>query len=235
MFNRTSLVRTAQVLSIGAVATLASATLATPASAATMPVACSQSALQNAVTAANATPGGATLSLAPRCVYQLTSELPAITSQVVVDGNRATITRQSGTFRILTVDGGDLTLGSTVVSNGDATDSAVRPGAGGGIVVTGNGALTVNSSVIRDNHADFGGGVSVFSGSRAQFNSSTVTGNSAATAAQNGGGTSTVTASSSPGGIYNNGGTVTLLQSRVAANTPSNCANSPTAVPGCVG
>ncbi|MFC9941449.1 hypothetical protein [Streptomyces pratensis] len=58
------------------------------------------------------------------------------------------------------------------------------------------------------------------------------------------GGTSTVTAGNisnntasgtNPGGIYNNGGTVTLRVSRVAANIPSNCLNSPSPVPGCFG
>jgi hypothetical protein len=58
------------------------------------------------------------------------------------------------------------------------------------------------------------------------------------------GGTSTLTGSNvsnnhagdnNPGGIYNNGRTVTLIGTRFAANTPNNCATSPTPVPGCVG
>lgn len=300
MIHRKPVARTAQALSLGAVAALATAALATPASAASLFVGCSQTALQNAITTANSTPGGDTLNLAPGCVYRLTTELPAITSPIVVNGGGATITRQSGTFRILTVDGGDLTLRSAVITNGDATGSPVQNGAGGGIVVTGNGSLAVTASVLRANHANFGGAVSVFNGSQGSVNASTVTAN---TAAQNGGGlvsdgtltvaathiggntagnagggiatlgtltvnasnitnnsapngggglangvpsatggTSTVTASNissntsagtNPGGVYNNGGTVNLRVSVVLRNTPTNCVNSPSPVPGC--
>ncbi|MFD6322387.1 hypothetical protein ACFWOL_05760 [Streptomyces sp. NPDC058442] len=302
MLTRKSLIRSAQVLCIGTAAALTPIVLAPPASAATLPVACSETALRNAINTANGTPVSDTLNLAPDCTYQLTTELPAITSPIVINGNGDTITRLSGTFRILTVNGGALTLRAAVLSNGDATGSSVENGAGGAIVVTGNGSLNLNSGVIRDNHANFGGGISVFSGSRAQVNTSAFTGNSATqngggivsdstvtvnssqfsrntagnvgggianigtltvsasnivnNTAPNGGGglangvpaasggTSTVTVSNisnnsasgaHPGGIYNNGGTVTLRVSRVAANTPSNCLNSPSPVPGCVG
>ncbi|MET7539096.1 hypothetical protein [Streptomyces sp. NPDC005507] len=302
MLTRKSLVRTAQVLCIGTAVTLAPVALAAPASAATLPVACSETALRTAINTANSTPGGDTLNLRPGCLYKLTTELPAITSPVVINGNLATITRTSGTFRILTVNGGNLTLRSAVLSNGDATGSPVQNGAGGAIVVTGNGTLNLSGSVIRNNHAAFGGGVSVFSGSVANLSADTFTGNSATqnggglvsdgtvtvnlsqfrgnsagsagggiasigtltvnvsnivnNTAPNGGGglangvpsasggTSKVTASNisnnsasgvNPGGIYNNGGTVTLHADRVAANTPNNCLNSPTVVPGCIG
>ncbi|MFI0962550.1 hypothetical protein ACH4S8_14275 [Streptomyces sp. NPDC021080] len=302
MLSRTIIVQTARVLGIGTATALASAALATPASAAALPVACSETALQNAINTANSTPGGDTLILAAGCTYRLTTELPAITSPIVINGNSDTITRQSGTFRILTVDGGSLDLRSAVITNGDATGSSVRNGAGGAIVVTGNGTLTVNSSLIRANHANFGGGISVFNGSQARVNATVVSGNSAAqnggglvsdgtlavnatvvsgnqagntgggiasigtltvtastllgNSAPNGGGglangvpaapggTSTVTASvisnntsggTNPGGIYNNMGTVNLRLSVVVANNPSNCLNSPTAVPGCIG
>ncbi|MGX4690431.1 hypothetical protein [Streptomyces sp. JNUCC 63] len=50
-------------------------------------------------------------------------------------------------FRILTVDHGELTLRAATIANGVTADF------GGGIVVTGNGALTVVSGVIRNNHA----------------------------------------------------------------------------------
>ncbi|MFE1251169.1 hypothetical protein [Streptomyces sp. NPDC058735] len=302
MLTRNSLVRSAQVLCIGAAATLAPIALAPLASAATLPVGCSETALRDAINTANSTPVGDTLNLAPGCAYRLTAELPAITSPIVINGKSDTITRQAGTFRILTVNGGALTLRAVVLSNGDATGSPVQNGAGGAVVVTGNGSLNLSGSAIRNNRANFGGGISVFSGSRAQVTGSIFTGN---TATQNGGGivsdstvtvtdsqisgnaagnagggianigtltvgasnivnntapngggglangvpaagggTSTVTASNisnnsasgaNPGGIYNNGGTVTLRVSRVAANTPSNCLNSPSPVPGCVG
>ncbi|WP_031167267.1 hypothetical protein [Streptomyces durhamensis] len=219
-----------------------------------------------------------------------------------MNGNGATITRASGTFRLLTVNGGNLTLRAIQLTNGDATGSSVQNGAGGAIVVTGNGTLNLSSSVVRNNHASFGGGISDFSGSVTTVNLTAFAGN---TASQNGGaivndgtvsvafsqingntadnvgggianigtlkvnltniidntgtngggglangvpavsgGTSTLTASNvsnnhaggtNPGGIYNNGGTVALIGTRVASNTPNNCATSPTPVPGCVG
>lgn len=231
MLTSKSLVRSAQALCIGTAATLIPIALASPASAATLPVACSETALRNAINTANSTPVSDTLNLAPGCTYRLTTELPAITSPIVVNGNRDTITRQSGTFRILTVNGGALTLRAAVLSNGDATGSPVRNGAGGAVVVTGNGSLNLSAGVIRNNHANFGGGISVFSGSRAQVNASVFTGNSAT---QNGGGIvsdSTVTVSASQitgntagnvGGGIANIGTLTLNASTLVNNTAPN-------------
>lgn len=206
MLMRKSLVRSAQALCIGTAATLAPIALAPLASAATLPVACSETALRDAINTANSTPVSDTLNLAADCTYRLTTELPAITSPIVINGNNDTITRQSGTFRILTVNGGALTLRGAILSNGDATGSSVQNGAGGAIVVTGNGNLNLSGSVIRNNRANFGGGISVFSGSRAQITGSLLTGNSAT---QNG------------GGIVSDG-TVTVTGSQISGNTAGN-------------
>ncbi|MFE9612111.1 hypothetical protein [Streptomyces sp. NPDC006012] len=291
-----------QALTMGAAATITPIVLASPASAATLPVACNETALRTAINTANSTPGSDMLNVAANCTYRLTSELPAITSPIVINAKGNTFTRVSGTFRIFTVDGGSLTLRNATLTNGDATGSSVQNGAGGAIVVTGNGSLDLNNVQIRNNHANFGGGISVFNGSQARVNASVFTGNTAANnggaivsdgttsvnasqisgntagnvgggiasigtlgvnatdivnnTAPNGGGglangvpsapggTSTVNASNisnntasgvNPGGIYNNGGTVNLTASRVRANTPNNCLNSPSPVPGCVG
>ncbi|MEU6775220.1 hypothetical protein [Streptomyces sp. NPDC046759] len=300
MLTRESFVRTARVLCMGAASAFVPIALAAPASAATLRVACSEAALQSAINTANSTPGSDTLNLAPRCTYRLTTELPAITSPIRINGNEDTITRVSGTFRIFTVSGGDLTLVGATLTNGDATGSPIQTGAGGAIVVTGNGSLTLLGDLIARNHANFGGGISVFTGSQAQVTGSVFTGNTAAVnggaiasdgqttvnasnlsgntadnvggaiantgtltvnastilnnTAPNGGGglangvtaqpggTSTVTASviignsasgTNPGGIYNNQGTVDLRATVVIRNSPSNCLNSPTPVPGC--
>ncbi|MDF6022995.1 hypothetical protein [Streptomyces sp. JH34] len=302
MFTNKTLARSVQALCVGTAATFAPIALAPHASAATLPVACSETALRNAINTANGTPGSDTLNLAPGCTYGLSDELPPITTPIVVNGNSDTITRTSGTFRILTVNGGALTLRAAILSEGDATGSMIANGAGGAIVVTGNGSLNLSAGVIRSNDANFGGGISVFNGSRAQISASVFTQNTATqngggivsdgvvtvsasqisgnTANQRGGGiasigtltvsasnlvnntapngggglangvpaapggTSTVIASNisnnnaggaNPGGVYNNGGTVTLRASRVAANTPNNCLNSPSPVPGCFG
>uniref|UniRef100_A0AAU2JPA5 Right handed beta helix domain-containing protein n=1 Tax=Streptomyces sp. NBC_00049 TaxID=2903617 RepID=A0AAU2JPA5_9ACTN len=203
MRTRTSLIRGARALCVSTVAVLASTLPAAPASAATLVVACNETALRNAVTTANGTPASDTLDLAPGCTYGLTSELPAFTGPTIVNGAATVITRTSGTFRIPTVNGGNLALRSTTITNGDASGSALVPGTGGGIVVTGNGVLTVTSSVIRGNRAGVGGGLRVFGGSRGQVTASVVTANSAA---QNG------------GGVFSDGD-VTVNSSRVAGNT----------------
>jgi hypothetical protein len=244
MLTRKSLVLSAQALCISTAVIIAPAALATPASAAALPVACSETALQTAITTANGTPGSDTLDLAPGCAYRLTGELPAITSPMVVNGNGDTITRISGTFRILTVEGGRLTLQTTIITKGDATGSSVQPGAGGGIAVTGNGTLTVNASVIRSNHADSGGGISVQAGSQAQVNSSTLTVN---TAAQNGGGIDSagaVTVTASQVGENTAGGagggiasvrTLTVVASSILTNTAANGGGLANGVPSAAG
>lgn len=237
MLARQSLVRTVQVFCTGAAATLVSLAPASPASAATYFVPCNNvGALQTAITNANSTPTTTdTINLAPGCPYQLTSPLPSVQSPIVINGNGATLTRTAASkFRILTVDGGNLTLRAATVSNGDVTGhtGAVEPGAGGGIVVTGGGKLTASASRIQGNQADFGGGLSVFGGSSAELDATTVTSNHAV---NNGGGiasdgTLTVVASnivrntaSIGGGLANlSPGKATLTLSNVSNNTATN-------------
>ncbi|MFL4904942.1 hypothetical protein ACJ6WF_17565 [Streptomyces sp. MMS24-I2-30] len=67
MLTNKSLARVLQVLSIGTAATITPMVLTSPASAATLPVACSETALRNAINTANSTPGSDTLNLAPGC------------------------------------------------------------------------------------------------------------------------------------------------------------------------
>lgn len=178
MLTRTSLVRTAQVLFMGATVTLASTALAAPASAATLNVACTQAALQAAITTANGTTASDTLNLAPGCTYQLTAELPAITTTVLINGNGATINRQSGTFRILTVNGGNLTLRTATLSNGDAGGSPIATDAGGLSVFSGSLA-NVGTSTFRSNIATQNGGGIVSDGT-VNVTASQITANQAA-------------------------------------------------------
>ncbi|MEU1466455.1 hypothetical protein ABZ467_38915 [Streptomyces sp. NPDC005727] len=246
MLSRKSLARTAQVLCIGAAATLAQTALAPAASAAVLPVACSQTALVNAINTANSNPGSDTLNLAPSCPYSLTAALPAITSQIVVNGNGALITRANTDpsdpkFRIITVNGGNLTLRALSIAHGDATGNPIAPGAGGGIVVTGNGTLTANAVVIRNNEADFGGGVSNFNGSTTTINASVVSNNHAN---KNGGGlvsdgNLTVTASNisgneaeGAGGGIANIGQLTVRASNIRSNEADTGGGLANGVPG---
>ncbi|MEU1202153.1 hypothetical protein ABZ446_38870 [Streptomyces sp. NPDC005813] len=237
----TSLVRTAQVSCACITAVLAATVPAAPAAAATFNVACSEGALVAAINAANGTTASDTLNLSPHCTYALTGELPAITSTIEINGANATLGPSSGAFRILTVNGGDLTLRSTVVEGGNAAGSPVATGAGGGIVVTGNGALTLTSSVVRSNLANFGGGLSVFTGSRAVVRASTISDN---TANNNGGGivsdgTVSVTASritdnraGNAGGGIASIGTLTVTSTNIADNDAGIGAGVANGVPG---
>ncbi|MET7377553.1 hypothetical protein ABZT08_01785 [Streptomyces sp. NPDC005526] len=193
MFTRRSSALAAQVLCTAAFATVVAT--ATPASAQTA-VACSESALSTAITNANSS-GGDTLRLAPGCTYALTTPLPAITSDIVIEGRHSTITRASAaSFGILTVDeAGSLIICDVTITNGDAPDF------GGGIA--NYGQLTVRNSVVRDNHANFSGGIGGFAGTTTQIENTSIFGN---TANVNGGGVA-------------NDGDMTIVNSRVIGNT----------------
>ncbi len=139
--------RSAGIITAGA-ATLA--LTAAPASA--VNVSCAPADLINAVTAANSSPGPDTLDLATDCTYTFTgpsnvlsgaNALPAIASDIVINGNGATIARSSagGTppFRLFyvgadptdpdtlnfpTPGAGDLTLRNLTVAGGLAAGGA---------------------------------------------------------------------------------------------------------------
>ena len=152
---------------------------------------CSASSLIDAVSAANTTPGGGTVTLAGGCVYTLAAAnssadgsngLPVITGNVRVEGNGATITRSaaSGTphFRVFDVaSGGNLALHALTVSNGIADNNH-----DGGGAVYNHGTLQVAASTFtgNSNPAAVGtsGGAIQNSGSLT-VTTSTFTGNSA--------------------------------------------------------
>ncbi|TVQ40451.1 MAG: hypothetical protein EA370_03555, partial [Wenzhouxiangella sp.] len=122
------------------------------------------------------------------------SALPIITSEVTIEGNGATIQRNSGSMRILNVDGaGDLTLNRAIITGGDLIDR------GGGILNV--GVATINDSTISNNNGDFGGGIYNL-GATLTVNNSTISGNSGTT-----------------GGIDSASGTVTINSSTVTGNT----------------
>ncbi|MFH9355620.1 hypothetical protein [Kitasatospora sp. NPDC017646] len=157
---------------LGAAALMATGVAATPAAAQTF-VPCTTDALASAITDANTS--GGTLALAPGCVYTLTTPLPSIQNTITIEGDGATITRDPAApaFRILTVDStGNLDLREAVITNGDATGDF-----GGGI--RNDGVLTVRCSLIRDNHADFAGGIGGNTGSTTSVDDSLISGNSA--------------------------------------------------------
>jgi predicted outer membrane repeat protein len=186
---------TIQALLGATVAAGAMIILAPPAHAITIPVACSENALVDAVNLANSTSASDTLVLAGGCTYTLTTPhggltngLPVITTPIQMLGP-ATITRTSALpFRIAEVSAtGSLTLTTSVTfTNGSAV------GHGGGIL--NGGAVTLTRSSLSGNLATLNGGglanADTPSGTApaATFTRSPVTGN---------------TALLSGGGIYN--------------------------------
>ncbi len=226
---------------------------------------CNVTELINAINAANANRGADTIGLAADCTYMLISAnnntdgpngLPSITSEIIINGNGATIERSSadGTpqFRIFHVArDGDLTLNNLTITNGDAggnpgggiynagtlsinnsTVSGNRGRFGGGIL--NSGTLSINNSTLSNNTGSYGGGIC--GGGTLDITNSTFSGN---TATEQGGGiyggnpvsishsTFTAnTATSGGGGIYRTGGTVSVKNSIFTDNTPNNC-NSP--------
>ncbi|MGA8208435.1 MAG: hypothetical protein WB801_01600 [Candidatus Dormiibacterota bacterium] len=179
-----------------------------------------------AINASNGS-GGGKINLAPGCTYVLTvpnnsgpmtgaNGLPAVTSQIVVNGNAATITRnpESPTpFRIFEVDGpgGNLTLTNLSVTGG------VGPFGGG--IFNDEGMVTLNNCEVAGNTGAMGGG-GIASGigpdhptdigpiGTFTLNKSQVTSNSA----PGGGG----------GGVLNHAGTLILNDSQVNGNSSLN-------------
>ncbi|QWF77277.1 hypothetical protein [Amycolatopsis sp. CA-230715] len=164
--RRSLLSATTAVTALGAL-TLAAA----PASAAETRVPCDAAALVAAVTAANASSEPDTLSLAPNCVYTLTSAadtrwatgLPPITGKLTINGNHATIARAKSApqFRII-FNRSDLTLNEITITGGHAPDGVgvdsygkANPGEPGGGIENW-GPLTISNSAITDNTAGAG-------------------------------------------------------------------------------
>jgi hypothetical protein len=206
---------------------------ASPAHAATVSVPCSVPVLVEAINTANSAPGPDTLSLAPGCTYQLVSPdtanpangLPAITSNITINGNGATIKRDSASaFRIVFVAGtGTLMLNKTTVSGGEATDCPGAPttppfppaGLVCGAGILNHGTVTVNHSRVIDNTATSdvaAGGAGVATLGTATLNNTEVSGNTASYTGDQ------------PGGLVSGGGitsvgVLTVNGSRVFNNT----------------
>ncbi|MFD6915621.1 hypothetical protein ACFWB2_33990 [Streptomyces virginiae] len=200
--------------------------------AATVPVGCSVPELVAAVKAANISPGPDTLRLARKCTYRLTAPdpvnpgngLPVITSEITIDGQGATITREGHgkkvpRFRILFVgSAGDLTLSRTTISGGFATDCPAFPdfpglACGGG--VSNAGTMRVHQSKVTGNTSESalyaqGGGID--SPGTATVTETEVTGNRVV---YNGIDPEGIAA----GGAIANDGPLTVTKSRLTGNT----------------
>lgn len=156
--------------------------------------------------------GADVISLPANSVITLTSVnnsivigLPQITSAITIEGNGATIARQSGAppFRIFAVTHiGNLILNNTTVSGGSSSHFI-----GGGIF--NEGTLTLNNSTVSGNNSSRGGGIANWG--NATLNNSTVSGNGYGFGA----------------GIYNRS-MMTLNNSTVSGNSGTGLANDGT-------
>jgi hypothetical protein len=126
---------------------------------------------------------------------------PPVTSRIALDGQGHTVERTGGSplFRLFQVDGaGDLALDDVILSGGSV--SGVLNGGG---AIKNTGTLTVDSSTITGNEADFSGG-GIFNGGVATLVNSTISHN---TTGENG------------GGIYSDFGAVTtVIDSEITGN-----------------
>jgi hypothetical protein len=141
---KTAAIGSAAVIALGA----AQPALAAP--ALTARVRCSPVALAAAITSAAS---GETLQLAARCRYALTTALPAISENLTIAGNGATLQRSTAAgaprFAILTVTSGNLAVSQLSFRNGYTGAISYQSGsataAGGNIAVTG-GTFTGNTA-----------------------------------------------------------------------------------------
>lgn len=179
---------------------------AAPAATDAVAVPCGTGALAAGIDGAR---DGATLSLAPRCTYELTAALPAISQDLTIRGNSSTIERsyRPGTpaFSILTVNpGADLVISDLNFRNGGSAGSGPPPAdtsAGGAI--DNNGNLTVTGGNFTGSSASDGGAILNGAG-RLKVRDAVFAANSAVN-----------------GGAIENNGTMVLSRSAVAGNTAS--------------
>ncbi|KOV49946.1 hypothetical protein ADL00_45005 [Streptomyces sp. AS58] len=174
-------------------------------------VPCNATALRNAITRANTTPGPAVLYLSPRCAYTLTTPdagdpdngLPVVTSEINVRGSGSTIRRVSSVdFRILKVEGpgGRLTLNNLTIRDG--RDASGGEGGGG---IANFGQLTLNDvQVTRNSTTQSGAGGGIVSAGTLTIRNSTLSFN--------------VSTANNGGGLYSSG-SATLSDTTVNGNT----------------
>jgi predicted outer membrane repeat protein len=178
-----------------------------------VPCAAGAAGLVDAINAANST-GGGTINLAAGCTYSLTTPdngengLPAVTSQIRVNGNGATIDG-TGSVRILEVDGpsGSLSLQDVTLTGGSADF--------GGAIANVGGTVSLNHTQVTGNTAtEAGGGIASVtfdpsSVAKLTLNQSSVSENQQTDDSQDALG---------GGGIVNILGTASLNQSQVNGN-----------------
>ncbi|MFD5428290.1 hypothetical protein [Streptomyces sp. NPDC127084] len=149
---------------------------AVPAHAAVVNVACTEAALRTAIANSNAGTGD-TLILASYCPYVLTDAgggaLPQISQPLIIQGNNATIKRDTAAsnFRIFDVGATSLTMDTLTVMNGQG-------GNGGGVFLnTSGGSLTTTDVNFQGNGGANGGGIFAAAGTSVSLTGGTVSDN----------------------------------------------------------
>ena len=85
----------------------------------------------------------------------LSHQLPPITSEITIDGNGHTLSGK-GSFRILDVDGGALTIRNVTLADGNASE-------GGAIRLRNGASVSASNARFRDNQATVGGAIATLS------------------------------------------------------------------------
>ena len=133
--------------------------------------------------------------------------LPAITSELTIEGNHHTLRRaaEAGDLRLLSVAwSGDLTINNLTLRNGRLSEDF-----GGAIALENGAALTVYNSMFQNNYAGRGGGAIAGVGLQATIHNSLFINN---TASHEGG---------DGGAVLSEGGAVSVANSSFLSNTAS--------------
>ncbi|KAB2892694.1 MAG: hypothetical protein F9K28_11315, partial [Bacteroidetes bacterium] len=188
--------------------------------------------LITAISTANSTPELDTICLTDNATYTFTTAhiplnaLPAITSEITIIGNGATLTRQAGSplFGFFEVSaGGNLTLENLTLSGGDVGNDT------GGALVNEGGTVTLNNVTFTNNHAHTGGAIDNESGSLTLIDSTfennqadyggAIDNDTGGTLSISGSAFTSNTADLDGGAIHNDGGTLTVTDSTFTSNT----------------
>jgi hypothetical protein len=163
--------------------------------------------LREAITAAQ--PGDTITFDSSVATVTLTSAQLTISTMLTIDGGTTGVTiarsDEAGTpdFRIFDITGGDVTLESLTIRNGNVSGTS----SGGGIFNSGTLAVT-NSSISGNTAGANGGGIANTNGGTLTVTNSSISGN---------------TTGEDGGGIFNNAdGAVTVTNSTLSGNTASN-------------
>ena len=144
--------------------------------AAEINVACDVGDLIDAINDANANSDTTRLILDPNCTYPITSKdnsdggqgpnaLPLVTTKIAIEGNNATLLRDTSIgFRFFFITGsGNLRLEDITLENGYALfTTGEQPNSRGGAIFNDGGAFRSERTIFRDNHAYHGEGGAIY-------------------------------------------------------------------------